>query len=308
MPCHTHIANISRDILNHPLALTRPRPHTSSLVRHMELLQVIAWAQATQKRATSNHRTRAHRAAIVAQHQHHHRRRRPSRRHRQQPVERPSPAPQAPHLSVAIAPATVPSPPSPSPPVVIVEHQQHHHHRDEPAAPAIVATIASSPSEPAAAPSPPPAPAANDPEVVTKKLINAVVAGSAREISRLVALCPHAVHAVIGAAHAGRNSRWPFVGHTLLMTASWSGALDKLEALLAAGADPHVVAPDGRQALHLAALRGHVDIVRALLAHRADPNCKNALRFNQTPLHIAAIKGYEAPRVPVCRECECALY
>jgi ankyrin repeat protein len=64
-----------------------------------------------------------------------------------------------------------------------------------------------------------------------------------------------------------------------------------LMALIEGGLD--LMARDQHQntALHIAADRGHLDVVRALLQYDSvDPNAKNA--FLRTALHNACTKGY----------------
>jgi ankyrin repeat protein len=47
---------------------------------------------------------------------------------------------------------------------------------------------------------------------------------------------------------------------------------------------------DGDTPLHLAARMGHIDMVKLLVAHKADVNAKD--RIDDTPLHLAALDGH----------------
>ena len=58
----------------------------------------------------------------------------------------------------------------------------------------------------------------------------------------------------------------PATGLTALMNASFSGCLESVELLILSGSDPSVLSLRGLSALHLAALRGHEDIVHLLQA------------------------------------------
>jgi ankyrin repeat protein len=84
---------------------------------------------------------------------------------------------------------------------------------------------------------------------------------------------------------------------------------DALRALLAAGVEPNVVAPQGstgRQPmplLHLAVHLGHDDVIAALLAAGADPNLRATVfeRAGTTPLMVAA-EGQKLARVKTLLE------
>lgn len=81
-------------------------------------------------------------------------------------------------------------------------------------------------------------------------------------------------------------------GKTPLYLASASGSLEAALALLRNGADVHELASYRRTALHVAAKRGHTDIVNALL----DAGARLHLRTNKfsgdTPLDLAAKRGH----------------
>ena len=71
-----------------------------------------------------------------------------------------------------------------------------------------------------------------------------------------------------------------------LMIAARGGDLDRVEELLASGADPD---PEGiATPLYFSAQAGHVEVAQRLLEYGADPN---ALSNWGTPLHIAARRG-----------------
>ncbi len=61
-------------------------------------------------------------------------------------------------------------------------------------------------------------------------------------------------------------------GHTALMSASCSGALEVLQVLLKAGADPNLQRQQGASALMLAAERGYTPLAAELLRFGANPN------------------------------------
>ncbi|WP_373974984.1 ankyrin repeat domain-containing protein [Chitinibacter sp. SCUT-21] len=79
---------------------------------------------------------------------------------------------------------------------------------------------------------------------------------------------------------------------TALMQASFAGRLLKVRELLARGQNLSARDTDGHQALHLAALQGHHDVVLALLAVGADLDARS-LRGN-TALILAAAAGHLA--------------
>ncbi|KAL0430484.1 UNVERIFIED_CONTAM: Potassium channel SKOR, partial [Sesamum radiatum] len=70
--------------------------------------------------------------------------------------------------------------------------------------------------------------------------------------------------------------------------AAYYGDLFQLKSLIRSGADPNMKDYDGRSALHLAASRGHEDIVLFLIQEDADINVED--NFGNTPL-LEAIKG-----------------
>jgi ankyrin repeat protein len=81
-------------------------------------------------------------------------------------------------------------------------------------------------------------------------------------------------------------------GHAPIHTAARSGYTKAIEILLALDHINVRVTTDYLQmdALHIAAIKGHSEIVDQLMQHRdADPNCQN--QTQQTPLHLAAASG-----------------
>ncbi|CAL1283118.1 unnamed protein product [Larinioides sclopetarius] len=75
-------------------------------------------------------------------------------------------------------------------------------------------------------------------------------------------------------------------GNTALHLAVIKGHLDIVEVLLNKGADVKSTFDNSSHPLHLAAVSGNVDIVKCLLKHGAAVNCVN--NFGETPLHKAA--------------------
>lgn len=73
-------------------------------------------------------------------------------------------------------------------------------------------------------------------------------------------------------------------------SAACNGDLHHVKNLIRAGADPRKVDYDGRTALHLAASKGHEDIVIFLIKEGADVNCID--KFGNTPLLEAVMFGH----------------
>ena len=61
-----------------------------------------------------------------------------------------------------------------------------------------------------------------------------------------------------------------------------------VSALLASGADPDVVEPDGMGPLHVACLRNQLACLRLLLAAGANVELQTCDRLRARPLHVAA--------------------
>ena len=80
-------------------------------------------------------------------------------------------------------------------------------------------------------------------------------------------------------------------GETALHLAARRGRLAEIKALLAAGADPNARNGAAKETpLHFAAKRGRASALKALLAAGADPKAPN--RYGETPLHWAAGEGH----------------
>lgn len=82
-----------------------------------------------------------------------------------------------------------------------------------------------------------------------------------------------------------------FSGMTVLSWYVAAGREDKVQNLLARGANPRLSDRDGDTPLHIAAQRGNVRLIDMLLAAGADPNVKNKL--GGTPLMWAGVYGHE---------------
>lgn len=93
---------------------------------------------------------------------------------------------------------------------------------------------------------------------------------------------------------AGRNSaEWAMStldrgGSTALMFAARQGDLESAKLLLAAGANPNDVGPDGMSVLVLASYSGHGDVAASLLSKDANPNAADA---GYAALHTAVLRG-----------------
>jgi len=80
--------------------------------------------------------------------------------------------------------------------------------------------------------------------------------------------------------------------HSAVAQADPDLALHMARRLLAAGASPNVTQQNDYTPLHEAALRGHVELVRELLAHGADRSARNA--DGKTAADLAQEKGNTA--------------
>ena len=88
---------------------------------------------------------------------------------------------------------------------------------------------------------------------------------------------------IFGAGHAAAQ--------TPLIEAAKKGDTEKVQALLAQGADVNAKDKGGFTALMDAAWEGHTDTVQALLAHGADVNAKD--NNGDTALMMAKEKGHK---------------
>lgn len=84
-------------------------------------------------------------------------------------------------------------------------------------------------------------------------------------------------------------------GATLLIEAIRNGKLASAQALLDSGANPDLADQDGQTAMHAAAFAADPAFLRAVLAHRGDPNARNPVT-GATPL-TAAILGLHPTQV-----------
>jgi len=71
------------------------------------------------------------------------------------------------------------------------------------------------------------------------------------------------------------------------------GKLDHLEALLRSGANPNAADYDGRTALHVAALRGNIALVEALLELGCSAEMRD--RYGKSPRQEAESAGHRWP-------------
>src|SRR5205085_5329151 len=77
-------------------------------------------------------------------------------------------------------------------------------------------------------------------------------------------------------------------GATLTLFESCAaGEFDRVERLLASGADVNAFSEDGWTPLHLAAFFGHARVAELLLAHGADTAARSTNPNANTPLHAA---------------------
>jgi hypothetical protein len=81
-----------------------------------------------------------------------------------------------------------------------------------------------------------------------------------------------------------------FLGVRPMHMAAARGHTEVVRALVAMGADKEAQADAGVRPLHLAALGGHVEVLRALVVMGADKEAEAALGMR--PLHSAAISGH----------------
>ncbi len=108
--------------------------------------------------------------------------------------------------------------------------------------------------------------------------------------TKLMILCAIAVLGLVATVvprHVGRVRQQNL--DDKLVTAIWSNDVQKVEHLIAAGANPNAKVPfDDRDLsmLYLAAGHGHLEIANVLLVHGADIQVGD--NFGKTPLHAAA--------------------
>ena len=136
-------------------------------------------------------------------------------------------------------------------------------------------------------------------------LFASIESGDVETVRRLVAADPGLVDArderglsaVLAAVYHRRRDILNVLvarGATLsLAEAAAAGEVDRVERLLAGGADLTASSPDGWTPLHLAAHFGHAPIVEQLLAHGADVAARSSNPNQNTPLH-AALAGRQS--------------
>lgn len=113
------------------------------------------------------------------------------------------------------------------------------------------------------------------------------------------------VDALLASPRLDPNSR-SLNDRPALMAYVWRDSKDRVEKLLAHGADVTLQDADGDTALHGAAQTGNVEIVRMLLDKGANPNAKN--KQGGTPLMWAAVYGnVEAARLLLDRGADASL-
>lgn len=113
------------------------------------------------------------------------------------------------------------------------------------------------------------------------------------------------VDALLNRSELDTNSRG-LNGRPVLLAYVWRDDKERVEKLLAHGADVSAVDADGDTALHGAAKSGNVEIMRLLLDKGANPNATN--RQGGTPLMWVAVFGHdEAARFLLSRGADASL-
>ena len=121
----------------------------------------------------------------------------------------------------------------------------------------------------------------------------------------LEAMYEEVVDALLNHPQLDANSKG-LNGRPALMAYVWRDNKQRVEKLLARGADVTAQDNDGDTALHGAAQTGNVEIVRMLLDKGANPNVKNSV--GGTPLMWAAVYGNdEAARLLLSRGADASL-
>ncbi|USE38501.1 ankyrin repeat domain-containing protein [Endozoicomonas sp. SCSIO W0465] len=101
-------------------------------------------------------------------------------------------------------------------------------------------------------------------------------------LQELLAGDPALAYRVAASGLSGKNWVYP------LYVAAYKGHIDCLQALIAAGADLNAANKNGDTPLYIAAQNRHIDCLQALIAAGADLNA--ATRYGFTPLYIAAAR------------------
>jgi len=92
--------------------------------------------------------------------------------------------------------------------------------------------------------------------------------------------------------------------YTPLLMASEIGHASAIEALVAAGADPHAKTASGVTALMLASASGQADAVKALIAHGADVNAAEPTRGETALMFAAANRRVDAMRLLIAAKAD----
>jgi len=111
-------------------------------------------------------------------------------------------------------------------------------------------------------------------------------------LDRFMAACARADRAAadrILAAHPSLRSELRPEHHLMLQRPAESGNAAVLETMLACGFEPNAPDKDGVTPIHRAAMGGHVEAARVLLAHGADVGALDGM-FSATPL-VWAVEG-----------------
>jgi uncharacterized protein len=131
------------------------------------------------------------------------------------------------------------------------------------------------------------------------ELFEAIRAGDFERVKMLVSAEPALVDArdatgqsaILTAVYSGRKEIANLLvarGAALTLFESCAaGEFDRVERLIASGADVKAFSDDGWTPLHLAAFFGHTKVAELLIAHAADVTARSKNDNGNTPLHAA---------------------